>query len=251
MTDSTEISDNTPLGDRMKDYERIHRQILPRRAYTLMRLDGRAFHTYLNGCAEPFDLDFVSHMDTLAMHLCEQIQGVEFAYTQSDEISLLLTDFDTRKSEPWVGGRVDKMVSLAAAEASAFFTRLRWEWPKLARFDCRVWSMADAVEVANYFLWRQWDAVNNSIQMLAQHHFTPSQLHGKSCDQLQDMLWLQHQINFNDLDPGLKRGRVVHRANPAVVAAAGNWRIDDAPMFIARPGNWLAHQIPPLPSLRD
>lgn len=254
MTETiTETTDKTPLGDRMKTYERTHRQVLPRRTYTLMRLDGRAFHTYLKGCTKPFDLDFVHDMNDLATHLCQEIQGVQFAYTQSDEISLLLTDFATLNSEPWVRGRVDKMVSLSASLAGAFFTRLRWEWPKLATFDSRVWTMSDPVEVANYFLWRQWDAETNSLQMLAQHYFSVAELHGKKNGQLQDMLYLKHKVNWNNLDPGLKRGRIIYpmdKTDPDLPQAGARWVVEAAPHFIAGPGNWLAYRIPVLPSLR-
>jgi tRNA(His) guanylyltransferase len=238
------MSDNTPLGDRMKHYEHTYRTALPRRSYTLMRLDGVAFHSYLKKAEKPFDPEFVADMNLLAKKLCEEIQGVCFGYTQSDEISLLLTDFATIQTEPHRGGVVQKLVSTAAGLASAYFAHQRYFVPgDLPYFDCRVWSMSDPVEVANYFLWRQWDAVRNSIQMVGQHYFSPAQLHKVSCDGIQEMLVVWHGVNWNDFDDGLKRGRV------AVHDYGEGWCTFAAPHFKAEPGSFLAEQIPSLPTL--
>lgn len=239
MTDTTLFTDNTPLGDRMKEYERTFRYKLPPRSYALMRLDGRAFHTYLRGAKKPFDMDFVEQMGTLAQWLCVDIQGAQFAYTQSDEISILVTDFETTQTQPWVGGRLDKFISLSAGLASAYLYGMRRGEPGVPVFDCRVWAMTDPVEVANYFLWRQRDAVRNSIQMVGQHYFSPAQLHGKSCDRIQEMLFLEKGVNWNDTPDACKRGQIAHRSS-----------VLPAPQFAAEPGNWLAEMIPPLPSLR-
>ena len=238
---TTEVSDNTPLGDRMKRYEFGFRQHLPRRSYTLMRLDGRAFHTYLKDAEKPFDKGFVADMDVVAVTLCLEIQGAQFAYTQSDEISILVTDFQSLQSEPWFGGRLDKMVSISAALASAQLMSLRMDQPGLPQFDCRVWSMSDQIEVANYFVWRQRDAMRNSIQMLGQTYFTQDQLHCKNTDQIQEMLFQEHGVNWDTLDAGLKRGRLV-------VNTPRGWSRVAASRFLAQPGSSLAQLIPPLPS---
>lgn len=238
-------SDNTPLGDRMKAYERAFRDHLPRRAYTLIRLDGKAFHTYLRNAEKPFDMNFISEMGMLAQWLCVDIQGAKFAYHQSDEISILLTDFDTVRSEPWAGGRVDKILSWSAGGASSYLAKLRYFQQGTPVFDCRVWSMADPVEVANYFVWRQRDAVRNSIQMLGQRHFTQWELHGKSCDEIQEMLFTKKGINWNDLPVSCKRGQFIH------TVPDGGWYIGGAPHFKAEPGTELARLIPVLPSLNE
>jgi tRNA(His) 5'-end guanylyltransferase len=209
-----------------------------------MRLDGRAFHSYLRDADKPFDRDFVADMNILSMRLVEEIAGARLAYVQSDEISILLTDFETTQAEPWFGGGVQKLVSVSASFAGAYFTKLRTFWPGLPTFDCRVWSMSDAVEVANYFVWRQRDAVRNSIQMLGQRYFSQSELHGKNGDQIQEMLFSAHKVNWNDLDVGLKRGRLL-------VPTDDGWTVVGAPQFQARPGTHLASLIPPLPSLKE
>lgn len=113
------MSDNTRLGDRMKGYEAVHRAVLPRRTHTLIRVDIRAAHTYLRGADRPFDEEFMADMDAVAEALCAEISGAVFAYTQSDEISILATDFATIQTQPWFGGVVAKQLSISAALATA------------------------------------------------------------------------------------------------------------------------------------
>lgn len=235
-------NDNTPLGERMKRYEHTYRQYLPRRAYTLIRLDGRAFHSYLRGAEKPFDRAFMNEMDLLAIRLVEEISGAQFAYTQSDEISLLVTDFDSPNTEPWFGGNKSKIESVSASLAGAYLARLRQFHPGLPQFDSRTWSMADQVEVANYFIWRQRDAVRNSIQMIGQFHFGHARLHGLNGDQIQDLLFMEKGINWDTTPDGCKRGRLTVRSGTG-------WQTVAAPHFLARTGSSLANLIPPLPTL--
>lgn len=196
---------NDPLGDRMKGrYETRARTYLPRRTYTAIRLDGNAFHTYTRGLDKPFDLQLMEDMAATTMFLCEQIPGVRYAYTQSDEISLLVTDFARPSTEAWFDGNVQKIVSISAAMATAEFNRLRPG--RLAFFDSRVFTIPDPVEVENYFVWRQQDAMRNAVSMAAQAHFSHKALHGKSSDQMQEMLWQDAGVNFNDYPPRCKRG---------------------------------------------
>ena len=112
------MTDTDSLGDRMKAHERITKTTLPRRTYTLIRADGRAFHTYLRGADKPFDYVFMDDMAHIAKVLCEEISGAVFAYTQSDEISVLVTDFASPGTQPWFGGEVQKIVSTVAATAT-------------------------------------------------------------------------------------------------------------------------------------
>lgn len=156
---------NDSLGDRMKRHEQATKTALPRRAYTLIRADGRAFHNYLRGADKPFDFGFMADMGEIAKALCEEVSGTVFAYTQSDEISLLVTDFGSAGTQPWFGGEVQKIVSTVAAVATAALCARR---AKAATFDARVFTVADPREVGNYFIWRQRDAVRNSISMAAQ-----------------------------------------------------------------------------------
>jgi len=113
------------LGKRMKtQYELRTRTWLPRRTYTIIRLDGKAFHTFTRGMERPYDERFMNAMDYTAMHLCLEIQGAQMAYVQSDEISILLTDFDKITTDAWFDGQVQKMVSVSASMATAKFNNI-------------------------------------------------------------------------------------------------------------------------------
>lgn len=256
------MSDSTALGDRMKAYEAVHRAVLPRRTYTLLRLDGRAFHSYLRGCQRPFDETFMADMDAVAEAVCAEISGAAFAYTQSDEISLLITDFASLQTQPWFGGVVAKMLSVSASLATAVLNERR---PGArALFDSRVFTMSDPVEVANYFKWRQRDAVRNSISMAAQTRFSHRRLHGVSTGGMQELLWSEAGINWNDYPDACKRGRVTLRQvgerpveyvdkrtqeTVSTTAVRSWWETSAAPHFTAEPTGWLAAVIPTLPTL--
>lgn len=255
-------SDRTALGDRMKGYEAVTRTILPRRTYTVLRLDGRAFHSYTRGCEKPFDYQLMQDMDGVMIALCEEISGVDLAYTQSDEISLLLSDFDSVHTEPWFGGVVQKMVSNAASIATAQLNMLRDQGRAL--FDARVFTLPNSVEVANYFMWRQRDCVRNSISMAAQAVFSHKELQGLSANQLQEKLFTERGINWNDYPVGAKRGRMclktygeetvtwTHKRTGEVnqtTAWRSSWDALGALNFNAEPGGVLSYLIPELPAL--
>lgn len=255
------MPDKTALGDRMKRYEATTRHVLPRRTYAILRVDGRAFHSYLRGAAKPFDEGFMADMDAVAEALCGEITGAVFAYTQSDEISILVTDFASEQTEPWFGGVIAKQLSISAALATAVLNERR---PGRALFDARVFTIADPVEVANYFLWRQRDAVRNSISMAAQAHFSHKRLHGVSSGGMQELLWSEAGVNWNDYPEGCKRGRVTVRhtgerpveyvdkrsgETVSTTAVRSWWETDAAPHFTTEPGSWLAERVPALPTL--
>jgi tRNA(His) 5'-end guanylyltransferase len=243
------MSDGTSLGDRMKAYERPYRQLLPRRTYTIIRVDGRAFHSLLKHAKRPYDADVMACMDYVALSLCEEVQGARLAFVQSDEVSVLLTDFESTGTQPWFGGVLAKMVSVSASIATLEFNDfagdLGLDLPDLAQFDSRVFTVPDPVEVANSFIWRQQDATRNSILMAGQSVFSRKELQGKNTNEIQEMLWQQHGINWNDYPEGFKRGRVCIRQEDAPTG----WAVVAAPVFKAEPGTFLADVIPPMPSL--
>lgn len=202
------------LGDRMKRYEAVTDASLTRRVPAIVRVDGKAFHSLTRGMERPFDPAFTECMAATAAGMVTEIQGAKLAYCQSDEISVLLTDFDTIHTDAWFGYRVQKMASVSAAIATAYFTKaFRLAFPgRTSRplFDARVFSMP-ADEVANYFVWRQKDAVRNSILATGQAHFSAKELHGVSCDQLQEKLFAERNVNWNDTPTHHKRGLCVTR----------------------------------------
>lgn len=217
-------------------YEDRTRYLLPRRTYTIVRVDGKAFHSFCRAMERPYDRRFMSAMDDTASEMLPEIMGAEFAYVQSDEISVLLTDFAKPNTEAWFDGNVQKIASVSAAMATAYFQhamlRSAYMMDRLYNsppmFDARVFTIPDHIEVENYFIWRQQDAVRNSIQMLAQHYYSPKQLHGKNCSELQGMIHTQGD-NWNNHPARFKRGGLVWYDRSALPYP--EWRMNDAPNF--------------------
>ena len=228
-----------PLGQRMKEYEAVTRNFLPRRSFTIIRVDGKAFHTYTRGLVRPFDVGLVEDMDATAIALCKEIQGAVLAYVQSDEISVLISDMDTINTQAWYGNNIQKMCSISAAVATAAFNQARLvrafaqaneleydirkfgiETFKTALFDSRVFQIPQREEVKNYFIWRQKDAVRNSISSVAQSLYSHKELNGVSSKEMQELIF-QKDINWNDYDAGLKRGRMIEKESFLVAAQDG------------------------------
>lgn len=207
------------LGTRMKRYESSTGSILQWREPTILRVDGKAFHTFTRGYSKPYDPRIAAAMTEAAKDLMSEIAGAELAYVQSDEISVLIRSDHTLTTQPWFGYKVQKMVSVGAATAAVAFNATieppaaagAWSRPRV-KFDGRVFNVPSR-DVNNYFLWRQQDATRNSIQGLAQSLFAHSKLQGLSCDQLQELLWKERKINWNDLPVFQKRGWCVFRGS--------------------------------------
>lgn len=210
--------DNTSLGDRMKDYEMRSRTFLPRKTNTIIRVDGKAFHTFTKKFKRPFDESLADAMNYTCQKMCENIQGAKMGYVQSDEISILLTDYDDITTDAWFDGQLQKICSVSASLATAYFNEAMGKLPVqgnhkmgVALFDSRVFCIPKAEEVVNYFIWRQQDATRNSISMLAQSQFSHKTLEGVSTDQMQEMLFTQKDINWDKTPTGFKRGRATKR----------------------------------------
>lgn len=240
------------LGDRMKShYEDRTRFKLSRRTHTILRIDGKAFHTYTKGLNRPFDQGLIEDMNETAAYLCKNIQGAKFAYVQSDEISILVTDFDDTQTDMWFDGNLQKMVSISASLATVRFNQRRmWRkcWDgldvdgcldaddiekfKMAMFDSRVFQIAHESEVENYFIWRQQDATRNSISSVAQSLYSHKELNGKKSNEMQEMIF-QKGINWNDYSYREKRGTVI--AKVQVDGPNGSirnkWQAVETPVF--------------------
>lgn len=240
------------LGTRMKNfYESRSQTFLSRRTPVIIRIDGKAFHTFTKGMERPFDDILIQTMQQTAKVLCEQIQGCKLAYVQSDEISLLLTDWENLDTDAWFDYSIQKMTSVSASIATAAFNswfpqfdseNLHFHKYGKALFDARVFSVPKE-EVCNYFLWRQQDATRNSIQMVAQANFSHKELQGKNTNELQEILFTERGINFsNDLATHYKRGSCVIKKtytisrdvpdSPEDVYIRNTWEIDkEIPIF--------------------
>lgn len=228
--------DKTSLGDRMKNnYENVNRFYLTRRMPVIIRMDMKAGHTFTRGMKKPFDDIFVKTMQETMKYLCENIQGCVLGYTQSDEISLVLTDYAELTTDAWFSNNLQKMCSVSASMATLAFNKVfkdnirRYvdncfdaglgytddvtKYTKIltnardkgAMFDSRVFTIPKE-EVCNYMIWRQQDATRNSIQSVGQANFSNKELHKKSTKDIQDMLMTQKGINWNDYAATLKRG---------------------------------------------
>ena len=262
-------SDKTSLGDRMKNYEVRLRSYVPSKTSAILRIDGKAFHTYTRGLDKPFDVPLAEAMAETTKYLCENIQGAKLGYTQSDEISILLTDYDDINTSAWFDYQVEKMVSVSSSLATVKFLHTRVmqilsnrfisDMPsieqvyrmKLASFDSRVMSLPNDEEVINYVLWRQQDAERNSIQALAQSVFSHKQLHGKNTANMHDMLHEQG-MNWNDCPTRQKRGiSVIKRqypktsGSPAVTVMRSEWYIDNEMPVISQDKQYVRNVLPP------
>ena len=267
---------NDELGKRMKEfYEAVPKTRLVRRTPVAIRIDGKAFHTFTRGFEKPFDEVLGRAMRETMKYLCENIQGCVLGYTQSDEITLILIDYKKLTSSAWFDYEVQKMCSIAASMATMAFNAvfyrevLRWydrtvadgtfqkqENVKLmktyqtaaekgAMFDARVFNIPKE-EVANLIYWRQLDATRNSIQMVGQANFSHKELQNKSCNQIQEMLFQERDINWNDFPTHLKRGSccvkvetsttfIIEHENGSIETGAverPHWEIDlEIPIF--------------------
>lgn len=220
-------SDKTALGDRMKRYEEATRVVLPRRTYTIIRIDGKAFHTYCRGFEKPYDPKISLCLVQAACSIAASVQGVLFGYCQSDEASFVLMDFDRISTEAYFDNNLQKLVSISASLATATFNYwmpiLGSPHNRLAHFDSRAFTIPDPTEVANYFIWRQRDATRNSVSSAAQSVYSAKELHGKSINQQQELLH-QKGINWNDYPVSFKRGTIITNNG-------WGWGPEDPPIF--------------------
>jgi tRNA(His) guanylyltransferase len=161
-------------------------------------------------------------IDQAVINIMGELQGAQFAYIQSDEISILLTDFATDGTCAWFDGNVQKICSVSSSLMTAEFNlqRLRRN-PEtdIATFDARVFTIPDPTEVYNYFVWRNKDAAKNSISMVAYSLYSPKELHGKNSDQKQEMLF-EKGINWSEYPMDLKNGRLIVNQEYTVNGAA-------------------------------
>ena len=254
------------LGNRMKNYENCYRFYLPKRQAVIVRIDGKAFHSFTKGFARPYDELFAQCMWDTTTRLCENIGGCVFGYTQSDEISLVLVDYKNINTEPWFSNNLQKIVSVSVSMATYYFndefrrlvhkeafnesqssvTKAHQEsiTQKLCVFDSRAFIIPRE-EVLNYFYWRQTDCVRNSIQLAGQAYFSHNQLQNKSCDDIQEMLFQEHNINWANYPNWFKNGVAFYKKKHEVnhlegdkitIVIRNHWAADfDTPTFIQKP----------------
>jgi tRNA(His) 5'-end guanylyltransferase len=243
----------TEIDIRMKEqYEDRYRFLLPRRSYTIIRVDGRAFHTWTRGMERPYSCPLMDAMDVTALALCREISGARLGYVQSDEISVLLTDFDLIETQAWFDNNLQKLCSISASVATAAFNSY-WPNKRPAHFDSRVFQIPDPVEVENYFVARQKDAVRNSVAMLAQHYCSHKELHGVSNEKMHDKIH-EHGDNWNNHPVRFKQGAAIAKQpQPAYIKETkigsvnipehDEWAIVEPPVF-TKDREWLSSRVP-------
>lgn len=233
--------DTSDLAKRMKDYEIRDRYFLQKRIPVAIRVDMRAGHTFTRGFKRPFDDIFMKSMQETAKYMCENMGNAKFAYVQSDEITIILVDYDTLETDCWFNYRTDKLCSISASMATMAFNKYFSEniikynsthdplieenkrlieryvnaAEKGAMFDARCFNIPKE-EVTNLIYWRQLDATRNSIQMVGQANFSHDELQNKTCDMIQDMLMTKYGINWNNFTIPCKRGTACIRVGAKV-----------------------------------
>jgi tRNA(His) 5'-end guanylyltransferase len=173
--------------------------------------------------------------------------GAKLAYVQSDEISIVLTDFEDISTQAWFDNNLQKMCSVAASMATSEFNRLRLMgglFPmsvydikqfRMAEFDARVFQIPQKVEVLNYLIWRQQDATRNSIASVAQSLYSSKELNGKNGNDQQEMIF-QKGINWNDYGFREKRGGVITKVQVEITQGdvtfpRSKWQLVETPVF--------------------
>lgn len=250
------------FGDRMKEYENAYRLYLPKRMPVIIRVDGRAFHTFTKGFQRPFDDVILYTMKDVAIELCRNVEGCKLAYTQSDEISLVLRNDDELTTQAWFGNNLQKLVSLTASIATSAFDKayrvhissyrlpisldflsddkqeqcirtynLYYGKVGKANFDSRAFVLPQS-EVANYFIWRQVDAIRNSIESCSRSFYSNKELFKKNTSEMVQMM-NKKGFDWNSL-PMRKRGGlcIVKRYHDANGVTRSRWVPDyDIPIF--------------------
>ena len=203
------------LGDRIKRYEEVSKLKLVNRMPVIIRLDGSSFHTYCKKFNRPFDEDLSLVFKEVCKKLINTIQGAKFCYRQSDEISILLMSYKNITTGSWFDNNLQKIVSISSSICTAHFNyyimnnlqgdSLTKLTTPIAYFDSRAFNIPEN-DVTNYFIWRQRDAIRNSIQALGQSYFSQKELYGLSQLDIKNKLLSEKGICWEHLPIEYQRG---------------------------------------------
>lgn len=179
----------------------------------IIRLDGNNFSSWTRGLKRPFDSSLSDLMIDTTKFLVEETNAV-IGYTQSDEITLILHS-DDKESGIYNDGRKQKILSKLSGKLTPYFNETRVKYlpnhNKIANFDARIYQAPTLHDAAIQLLWRENDATKNSISMLAQSLFSHKELHKLNGSQMQEKMWQEKGVNWNDLETRYKRGTYVKR----------------------------------------
>lgn len=267
------MADRSDIGNRMKEYEGVSKTRLTKRIPVAIRIDGCHFHSFLRGWIKPFDPLVQRAMEHTALELCNNIQGAVFGYTQSDEITLILCDYQTLETSAWFDNEVQKICSVSASMASMFFNKFLisnidyyvaamdedesymedygmtvTEWDKYvmnirkkvkggAYFDARCFNIPKE-EVTNLIYWRQLDCMRNSVLSVGQYEFSQTFLNGRSCKEIKEQLRMRDCCkNWEDYTEKEKYGIAIYKNENHKWVSCG------APIFKGEDRNFIESRI--------
>lgn len=238
--------DKDSLGNRMKAYEEVNERMLVANVPFIIRLDGVAFHTFTKKFVRPMDDILADSMQKTMLSMCADIPYCKYGYTQSDEITLVCVIDDVKKSDGFYGNRINKIMTVTAAKATKYFNKHFYDnvekyrkepdsfknvtdikiYEKnlfIAEFDSRVFNIPE-YDIENNLIWRQQDAVRNSINNLGQAYFSSDRLKKKNTSQVMDMLMLEKKVNWNNCSTYQKRGCCAKKV-PVEITGKNNEKI--------------------------
>ena len=219
------------LEDRMLYYRSQTDYKLEKKSYVMIMLDGKNFSTKVKKkFALPFDDLFIDIMNKTAAYVCSQVQGAKLAYVQSDEISIILTDFDTEERNCFYANRLSKMISISASLATSFFNKEvlkniakskdtsadimeAFDDEPLYQFDGKAWNLPTYNDVFAWFLYRQNDCIRNSKQQVSHTFLSHKALLGLKTDEQIKLLKDTKNIDWHYYDDGKKFGRFIYKKN--------------------------------------
>lgn len=211
---------NDSLGDRIKSYEnRFTSDTFLPTLPVIIRLDGKSFHRWTKGLDRPFDTEFKIVMCDVTKQLIHET-GAKVGYTQSDEITLILYHEDY-KSQVYFQGKVFKINSICASMATAYFNykvkeSYKFQNKHLAFFDCRSFQVPNLWEAVNCLIWRELDATRNSILSVGQANFSHKEMQGLNCSEIQEKLFQEKGINWNNYPYYCKKGTYFGRSENGI-----------------------------------
>jgi len=257
---SETISAAELVAEQVRRLEAETRLVFPSQTHVVVRVDGKNFGAYTRNLDKPFDLGFVEAINATACAMVKEITGASMAYVQSDEISVILSDLASAKTQPYLAGVHSKVVSITAALATANFNVAFAHAGKMpALFDSRAFPVSDREMVTAYLISRQTDARRNALGMVCDAVLGKSVTMNKGTVERKEML-REKGVEFDNFDKGLISGRVVvpqvtvedvefvnTRTGEREVAkqmSRKRWVVEDAPDFYLSATNLLDRCLP-------
>lgn len=198
------------LMNEFKTIELELRQVFPKGSIFGLRLDGKSFSKFTKQFEKPFSKDFEKYMNESLMTVIEQVLPTPLtAYVQSDEMTII---WDSSTIEPPFAGKIEKLLSLSAAAATAGFMRAAGDLKGLPLFDARAFVLKDYEQVSDYITWRRLDARKNAISMAVSHLHSHGYLMGVSTS---ERIGLLQGTPFENIPEGTFNGRILKRDDNA------------------------------------